>query len=49
MEFPEHFDVIVVPGTGHFPQLEAEGDFLRALRELLRSLPQVGRATTKSA
>jgi pimeloyl-ACP methyl ester carboxylesterase len=43
------FDVIVLPGTGHFPQLEAEEDFLRALRELLGSLRQAGRATTKSA
>ena len=32
------FDVIVLPGTGHFPQLESPEDFDRALREVLRSL-----------
>jgi len=33
------FDVIVIPGTGHFPQLEAPEDFDRALQDVLRSLP----------
>jgi pimeloyl-ACP methyl ester carboxylesterase len=32
------FDVIVLPGTGHFPHLESPEDFERALREVLRSL-----------
>jgi len=33
------FDVIVLPGTGHFPQLESPQDFDRALQDVLRSLP----------
>lgn len=36
------FDVIVLPGTGHFPQLESPDGFERALREVLRSLPRRG-------
>ena len=32
------FDVIVLPGTGHFPQLESPEDFDRALQDVLRSL-----------
>jgi pimeloyl-ACP methyl ester carboxylesterase len=32
------FDVIVLPGTGHFPHLESPEDFERALREVLRSV-----------
>lgn len=31
------FDVIVIPGTGHFPQLESPEDFDRALLEVLRA------------
>lgn len=31
------FDVIVIPGTGHFPQLESPEDFDRALVEVLRA------------
>jgi pimeloyl-ACP methyl ester carboxylesterase len=33
------FDVIVLPGTGHFPQLESPQAFDRALGDVLRSLP----------
>jgi pimeloyl-ACP methyl ester carboxylesterase len=32
------FDVIVLPGTGHFPHLESPEGFERALKEVLRSL-----------
>jgi pimeloyl-ACP methyl ester carboxylesterase len=31
------FDVLVIPGTGHFPQLESPEDFDRALQDVLRA------------
>jgi pimeloyl-ACP methyl ester carboxylesterase len=31
------FDVLVIPGTGHFPQLESPQDFDRALQDVLRA------------
>ncbi|HEX5041809.1 MAG TPA: alpha/beta hydrolase [Candidatus Polarisedimenticolaceae bacterium] len=31
------FDVLVIPGTGHFPQLESPEDFDRALQDVVRA------------